>query len=266
MDPRHIGRKSRHWSARFFGTVLAPNGFGPVGPHLGSVLIPLELWVSGYNGKTILRLANRSSENIEWDMDSSDTDTFTVTGSIVGSVEEQCAALHSLSSALRSAGLAHEVLADVTDTGGSRTVRWQFDWPHSVQPVDLEDWPHRWYGWWQEYGPDYRRCPSIHSCVRPDLTANYDKARLRQYLESATSVAVTSRASFPHPFKGKRLDGSICVMTDGGWQWLSDLPECIVEYDVAIPAAWLRDIMARAYLPLPVDPSEFAGLDGPPAE
>lgn len=130
--------------------------------------------------------------------------------------------------------------------------------------IDLETWPHRWYGFWREYGPEYRRCPSIHDCIRPELTVSYDKVRLREYMTSAQDVAMTSRASFPDPITGERHRGTIGQMTDGRWTWMSDLPDYIEKYDVAIPAAWLRDIKHHGYIPPRVERAAIAALDSPP--
>jgi hypothetical protein len=130
--------------------------------------------------------------------------------------------------------------------------------------IDLNTWPHRWFGFWREYGPDYRRCPSIRECIRPDLTAQYDKQALRTYMTTAQNVAMTSRASFPDPVTGERHRGAIGQMTDGVWTWMSDLPDYIDKYDVAIPTAWLREIQRNGYVPPRVPPAALARLDSPP--
>ena len=130
--------------------------------------------------------------------------------------------------------------------------------------MDLDGWPHRWFGYWREYGPKYLRCPSIREFVRPDVTATYDKARLRRYLTSAACIAATSRAAFPDPFTGERLGGSVSWRTDGRWTWMDNLPDYIEEHDVALPTAFLREIVARDYVAPPVDPRVFPQLESPP--
>lgn len=129
---------------------------------------------------------------------------------------------------------------------------------------DIDSWPNRWFGYWREYGPNYRRCPSIRDFVRPDVTATYDKARLRKYLTTATCVASTSRVAFPNPFTGQRIGGSLSWRTDGTWAWMDDLPDYIEQHEVALPTAFLREIRVRDYVPPPVDPRAFGGLDSPP--
>jgi hypothetical protein len=53
-------------------------------------------------------------------------------------------------------------------------------------------------------------------------------------------------------------------MTDGRWTWMSDLPDYIEKYDVAIPSAWLHEIERSKYVPPRVEPSALATLDSPP--
>jgi hypothetical protein len=154
------------------------------------------------------------------------------------------------------------------DGGAERLVLLLDDAPSTKPPkYDLDCWPHRWFGFWREYGKGYERCPSIHDFVRPDVAATYDKPALRRYLTTAQNVAMTSRAGFPDPFTGVRHPGAIGVMTDGRWQWLSDLPDYIERHGVAIPTAWRREIEARGFVPPPVDvsdPAVMAALDRPP--
>jgi len=128
----------------------------------------------------------------------------------------------------------------------------------------LDQWPHRWFGIWREYGPAYHECPSARDFVDPEATATYDKARLREYLSKAEVVASTSRHSFPCPFSGQRLTGSISFRTDGRWLWLDDLPDYVDNFDIALPSAFLKNIEQNDYTPPPVDPSVMKTLEWPP--
>jgi hypothetical protein len=128
----------------------------------------------------------------------------------------------------------------------------------------VDQWRHRWFGVWREYGPKYKDCPSIREFVAPELVTSYDKKRLREYLLSGQIVASTSRASFPCPFTGTRHKGSISFRTDGEWLWLDDLPDYIDQFDVAIPSAWLHSIKARDYQLRPVDEQAVMALEWPP--
>jgi hypothetical protein len=129
----------------------------------------------------------------------------------------------------------------------------------------LDQWNHKWFGFWKEYGNRYILCPSIRQFVFPDIVSHYDKARLRQYLSRAQIVASTSRAAFPCPFSGKRIGGSISTRTDGEWYWVDDLPDYIDQFNVAIPTLWFRKIQANGYVPPPpIDMNEIEKLERPP--
>jgi len=131
----------------------------------------------------------------------------------------------------------------------------------------LDQWNHKWFGYWKEYGPQFEDCPSVYEFVFPEVVATYDKARLREYLTQSQTVAITSRGNFPSPFTGERTWGTIADMTDGEWSWLSDLPDYIEQHDVAIPTAWLQKIIARNYVPPPpVDEDVIMGMEGPPTK
>ena len=129
----------------------------------------------------------------------------------------------------------------------------------------LDRWNHKWFGFWKEYGPRYDDCPSVRDFVFPDVVATYDKARLRNYITTAQIVASTSRRSFPCPYTGKRIAGSISTRTDGEWYWLDDLADYVDQFDVAIPSTWLRKIEANGYIPPPpIDPDAVEKLERPP--
>ena len=135
------GFRAREWiqvkrdnpPCHFHAEMTAPRGFAGLGVHLGICRIPLELTVSGYNGKTILRVPRGADDQVEWAMDSSDTDTFVATGFVGGTAEEQRAALQSLANMLKAAELAHEILGDFEGPGDSETVRWRFRWPPVIE-------------------------------------------------------------------------------------------------------------------------------------
>lgn len=113
----------------------------------------------------------------------------------------------------------------------------------------LDDWNHKWFGVWREYGEAYAACPSIHDFTIPGASLHYDKIGIRQYLTQAPIVASTSKANFPNPFDGRRGVGSISFRTDGEWLWLDDLPEYIDQFGVAIPTNWLNKIEIAQYVP-----------------
>jgi hypothetical protein len=131
----------------------------------------------------------------------------------------------------------------------------------------LDQWNHKWFGAWREYGPAYELCPHIQEFVIPEVASRYDKVRLREYLTKSQVVASTRRGSFPCPFTGKRNCGSISFRTDGEWLWLDDLPDYIDQFNVAIPSSWLLMIEANGYVPPPpINPSAIEKLDWPPVK
>jgi hypothetical protein len=131
----------------------------------------------------------------------------------------------------------------------------------------LDEWKHKWFGVWREYGPAFEACPSILDFVHPEVSQRYDKGRLRNYMANAPIVASTSRSSFPDPFTGSRSCGSISFRTDGEWVWLDDLPDYIDGHDVAIPSAWLLKIQASDYVPpVAVGQDAIDKLEWPPVE
>ena len=111
----------------------------------------------------------------------------------------------------------------------------------------LLHWPHAWYGFWHEYGPDFAHYPSALACVDPARTARYDLPRLLAYLRSGHPLLATSRASFPSPFTGHRAGGSLCYVTDGRWYWPDDLADYVAEHQVALPDAWYAEIEAHGF-------------------
>jgi hypothetical protein len=130
---------------------------------------------------------------------------------------------------------------------------------------NVSDWPHLWFGVWAEYGPAYEKCPSALAFVSPEVNRRYDKQRLRHYLCSAPEIAATSRSAFPNPFTGQRLPGSISFRTDGKWLWLDDLADYVDYHQVAIPDAWLADIVASNYNPPEIVSDEvMVRLERPP--
>lgn len=131
----------------------------------------------------------------------------------------------------------------------------------------LDQWNHKWFGFWKEYGPRYEDCPSVRIFVLPEIASGYDKARLREYLTKGQLIASTSRRSFPCPFTGKRTAGSISTRTDGEWYWLDDLPDYIDQFNVAIPSSWLLKIESNGYVPPPpIDPEAIEKLELPPVK
>ncbi|WP_313611878.1 hypothetical protein [Chryseobacterium arthrosphaerae] len=82
---------------------------------------------------------------------------------------------------------------------------------------DMYNWPHRWFGFWKEYGEEYVNFPSIKSFINEAINQNYEKEKLLNYLKNVDVVAVTSKSSFPDPFTFTLGKGEISIKTDGKW-------------------------------------------------
>lgn len=95
----------------FFLEIKAPEGLAGIEQHLQLCAMDLEPWVSGYNGKVILR--NRhDEERFEWAMDPSDTDVLVADGDIFMPVVEAWNLIKPLSMALENAGFSHRLGID----------------------------------------------------------------------------------------------------------------------------------------------------------
>ena len=112
-------------------TMLAPDGLAGISAHLHLCRIPLVEWRSGFNGKHILREGADLGDDIEFDMDSSTTDTMFASGSICGAAMADAEELlASLSTCLQAASVPHEILLD--DTDGNLARRWAWRWPEQT--------------------------------------------------------------------------------------------------------------------------------------
>jgi hypothetical protein len=58
--------------------------------------------------------------------------------------------------------------------------------------------------------------------------------------------------------------GSISFRSDGIWLWLDDLPEYIDKFNVALPSAFLGNILQNQYVPPPVGKEAAKKLEWPP--
>jgi hypothetical protein len=128
---------------------------------------------------------------------------------------------------------------------------------------NMNNWPHKWFGFWKEYGQAYEKYPSILDFVDKQRNSSYEKARLKQYLENGIVVVTTSRINFPSPFTGKIGEGDISWRTDGTWVWFDDLFEYIDHHDLAIPDEWYEHIKYSNFEIPEVDELDMDKLDLP---
>lgn len=82
------------------------------------------------------------------------------------------------------------------------------------------------FGFWKEYGDNYKECPSINLYIDKDINHLYDKNKLIPYLKFGGVFAVSSKLNFPHLFTGEQGLDEFLILTDGFWLW----PENLADY------------------------------------
>jgi hypothetical protein len=112
---------------------------------------------------------------------------------------------------------------------------------------DLANWPDKRYSGWKERGRGYEGRPNIGTCVDKTRNSSYDKKKLIAYLNKGHSIVASSWYSFPCLFTGKRRTGSFLILTDGNWEYDSELVGYIRDHDLAIPDQWYSEIVSRDF-------------------
>ena len=128
---------------------------------------------------------------------------------------------------------------------------------------NINKWPHKWFGIWNEYGDDYKKLVSIKEFVYPEVVKGYNLQGVKNYLTNSLLLSSTSRMAFPCPFTGKLYEGSISFRTDGEWLWLDDLPFYIENYNVALPTSFLQKMDKNNYMPVKLWGGNPEELDWP---
>jgi len=104
------------------------------------------------------------------------------------------------------------------------------------------------FGFWKEYGNQYKDYPSVSLYRNKEINKLYDKEKLIQYLHSGGTVAASSKIVFPHLFKSHiGQSGEFLLLTDGFWIWPKDLCEYVLDYDVILPNDWYNLILKNNY-------------------
>lgn len=96
------------------------------------------------------------------------------------------------------------------------------------------NWPHRWFGFWKEDGPEYRACPSLSQWPSEALAQN-EMARILTFLRGGAVVCVTQVGVRNCVLCGRRLSGSRECLSDGLWLWPGELAHYLEEHGVAVP-------------------------------
>jgi hypothetical protein len=106
--------------------ISAPTGLAGIETSLGNCLLPLEPWVSGFNGQMILRATGL--EWLEFTMDPSTTPELHASGEIFLPSKIAFQMLESLSQALAAANFPHWIGLDCEESGRSFVVHFRHPW------------------------------------------------------------------------------------------------------------------------------------------
>lgn len=109
----------------FYISIYAPQGLNGIEKHMHHCKLPLTPHVSGYNGKTILKL-NNAKAWFDWSMDSSDTDTLVASGKISLPVDDSWELLETVCTVLTSSSFPHKAVID--DEKGNKKYAGSFLW------------------------------------------------------------------------------------------------------------------------------------------
>ena len=95
----------------FYISIYAPQGLNGIDKQMNYCNLPLTSYVSGYNGKTILKV-NNDKAWLDWSMDSSDTDILVATGNISLPVDDSWELLESVCMVLTKSSFPHKAIID----------------------------------------------------------------------------------------------------------------------------------------------------------
>ena len=112
----------------FFIQIMAPEGLGKIEPYLQGCHLKLATYKSGFNDKIILRSLH--GDDVEWSMDSSESDIIVAFGYIAGEIECAKFLLGDLSDALKAANYPHETVVD--NERGELTQTLSYMWDHQT--------------------------------------------------------------------------------------------------------------------------------------
>jgi hypothetical protein len=128
---------------------------------------------------------------------------------------------------------------------------------------NIYTWPFKWFGFWKEYGDDYRNYPSIHDFVDVDINKNYERDKLLMYLRNGKALATTSISAFSLPITGVINRGSVTVRTDGIWLWLDNICDLIENHHLIIPEGLYTHILRNDFLIPEINAEDLEKLEWP---
>lgn len=101
------------------------------------------------------------------------------------------------------------------------------------------------FGFWKEFGDNYKEYPSVYDYVDEVINNSYDKDKLCRYLENGTEGPATS--ALPSPFTGERREGSSFILSDENGSWVNDVIEYIKYNHLVLPEGWYEAIAAKNF-------------------
>ncbi|MEV0844397.1 hypothetical protein AB0J21_00685 [Streptomyces sp. NPDC049954] len=103
------------------------------------------------------------------------------------------------------------------------------------------------------------RCGPVRDFTRS--TGPSDEEEIRHYLRSGVTVRVAweSERDAVDP-AAPALPGGATLLTDGTWIWRADLAYYVGRYHVALPAAFLSLVRARAFVVPELSAADLAPL------
>jgi len=129
--------------------------------------------------------------------------------------------------------------------------------------INLNDWPHRWYGRWKEEANDtaVEHFPSIIDVSG----AEWDDDEIQKvvsYLRSGT-VAIASPGIARNVVDGTQLSATTSWKSDGVWLWPDTLAHYLQRYRIQLPGKLVDHIRANGYVVPSVPEHALRNLDLP---
>lgn len=128
--------------------------------------------------------------------------------------------------------------------------------------INLDRWPHRWYGRWREIrGLESEDVPSIHDV----LGWKWDEQELAKvvaYLR-AGALVIFSPGVAKSLLGGDKIIGTHSWLTDGVWLWPETLAHYVEADKVCMPPAFLKHIKSNGYAVPANAGKDNSGLDWP---
>ena len=128
----------------------------------------------------------------------------------------------------------------------------------------LNNWPHRWFGYFSQSGYVATKLPSLDEVTDPGWTPA-DRAKLCDYLKRAPVTVTSFERDHKCSLCGAEIGNPTAHQSDGLWLWPLCLPHFVEFHSVRLPDSLVARIRGQRYrIPcnLDIDP---ASLEWPPS-